>query len=92
MPGSSLGSDYRARKRPALPGGLQAPVLFGGPAGTRSPTLGFAVPHHGSLSSGGSPPFGVSPLGAPTFGPGAATLHAFGAAGGLHLGLANSRP
>lgn len=97
VPGSSLGSDYRARKRPHLPGALKASVgLFGGLAG--SPTLGFAVPHHGSLSSGGSPPFGVSPLGgAPPFGVPPPTLHAFGsgvppAAGGLHLGLANSRP
>ncbi|KAL4436668.1 hypothetical protein ABPG75_003807 [Micractinium tetrahymenae] len=97
MPGSSLGSDYRARKRPHLPGALKAPVgLFGGPAG--SPTMGFAVPHHGSLSSGGSPPFGVSPVGvggAPAFGvpPAAPGLHAFGsgAVGGLHLGLTNGR-
>lgn len=61
--------------------------------------MGFAVPHHGSLSSGGSPPFGVSPAGvggAPAFGmpPAASKLHAFGsgAVGGLHLGLTNGRP
>lgn len=67
-----------------------------------SPTLGFTVPHHhGSLSSGGSPPYGVSPLGHPPtglFGAPAAgvppSLHTFGGAapGGLHLGLAGSRP
>lgn len=34
MPGSSFGSDYRARKRPHLPGALKAQAgLFGGPAG-----------------------------------------------------------
>lgn len=51
--------------------------------------MGFALPN-GSLSSGGSPPFGVSPLGPPPpfLGTG---LASFGGAapGGLHLGLAN---
>ncbi|PRW34096.1 RNA polymerase I-specific transcription initiation factor RRN3-like [Chlorella sorokiniana] len=94
IPGSSFGSDYRARKRPHLPGALKTgPGLFGGIPAT-SPTMGFAVPHHGSLSSGGSPPYGLSPAGPPPptlFGGGSGGLHAFGAPapGGLHLGLAN---
>lgn len=52
------------------------------------------MPHHGSLSSGGSPPYGVSPLGVPPFG--ATKLPAFGATTGavgeLHLGLSNGLP
>ena len=57
--------------------------------------MGFAVPHRGSLSSGGSPPYGISPAGPPPpglfGGGGGGGLHAFGAPppGGLHLGLAN---
>ncbi|KAI3426053.1 hypothetical protein D9Q98_008021 [Chlorella vulgaris] len=95
LPGSSIGSDYRARKRPHLPGALKAPpLLFGGPSA--SPTLGFAVPHHGSLSSGGSTPFGISPMGSVPFAAGPVQLPAFGSngavVGALHLGLSNVRP
>lgn len=74
---------------------IQSPLLtFTAPSAAGSPTMGFAVPHHGSLSSGGSPPYGLSPAGPPPpslFGGGSGGLHAFGAPapGGLHLGLAN---
>ncbi len=71
-----------------------SPPLPPCPPSAASPTMGFAVPHHGSLSSGGSPPYGLSPAGQPPpslFGGGSTGLHAFGAPapGGLHLGLAN---
>lgn len=97
VPGSSLGSDYRARKRPNVPSAMRA-GLFGAPAA--SPTLGFTLPHPGSVSSGGSPPFGASPMG-PTSGVapfGSGVLPAFGgsgagpSSGGLHLGLTNGQP
>jgi hypothetical protein len=96
VPGSSLGSDYRARKRPNVPSAMRA-GLFGAPAA--SPTLGFTLPHPGSVSSGGSPPFGASPMGAaPGVAPfGSGTLPAFGGtgpgpSGGLHLGLTSGQP
>ena len=53
------------------------------------------APHHGSLSSGGSPPpaFGTSPLGPPpAFGGAVGSSAALRTlSGGLHLGLANSK-
>jgi hypothetical protein len=53
--------------------------------------MGFTVPHHGSVSSGGSPALGVSPAGVAPFGATAA-LPGFGsAAGALHRGLTNGQ-
>lgn len=58
-------------------------MLFGG-GPSASPTLGFSVPHHGSLSSGGSPPYGggSAPFGASPLGPGPM----FGGLGGALAG------